>query len=71
MEKGTTESPNGGEDEVEFVQVLGAVGRGVLGGEDHFQQVAQHLDHRLLWYRDDRLEPVWDMVEFSITKKNT
>ena len=57
LEHGAPEGPDGGEDKVELVELLGAVGRRVLRGQQTLQQVAEHLHQALLRQGDDLLEP--------------
>ena len=57
LEHGAPEGPDGGEDKVELVELLSAVGGRVLRGQQTLQQVAQRLHQALLRHRDDLLEP--------------
>ena len=56
LEEAAAERPDAAEHEVELVPLLGAVGRGVYGGEDTLEQVTQHLEVTDVSDRRDLLE---------------
>ena len=63
LEHAAAEGPDAGEDEVEFVQLLGAVRGRVLLRQQALQQVAQHLHVRDLHDGRDLLEAVAQHVQ--------
>lgn len=48
LECGTTKGPDSSKDKIKFIQLFGAVWRGILLGEEAFKEGAQHLNHALL-----------------------
>jgi len=56
LEEAAAERPDAGEDEVQFVPLLGTVRGCVLRGKQTLQQVAEHLQVTVVTNRRDLLE---------------
>lgn len=49
LDHGTAKCPDGSKHKIEFIDFLGAVCRDSLLCQEALKEVAQHLDHALLW----------------------
>lgn len=49
LDHSTAKCPDGSKHKIEFIYFLGAVCRDILLCQEALKEVAQHLDHTLLW----------------------